>query len=121
MHVVKSVIVVILLLGGYFFLAAGVIGLIRLPDVYNRMHAMGKCDTLGAGLAFLAMVILIEGTSNVVKVLMIMGMVLIVSPVMTHLIMKTAYDRGTPMTKGTLSIDVYEQNKGKTPREEGER
>ena len=26
------------------------IGLLRLPDLYNRIHAMGKCDTLGAGL-----------------------------------------------------------------------
>ncbi len=121
MHVAKIIIVVVLLIGGYFFLAAGVIGLLRLPDVYNRMHAMGKCDTLGAGLALLAMVILIEGTSNVVKVVIIMGMILIVSPVMTHLIMKTAYGRGTPMAKGTISLDVYEPKKGKLTKEEGER
>ncbi|NMB35417.1 MAG: monovalent cation/H(+) antiporter subunit G [Firmicutes bacterium] len=121
MHVARDIIVVILLIGGYFFLAAGVLGLLRLPDVYNRMHAMGKCDTLGAGLALLAMVILIEGTSNVVKVLMIMGMILIVSPVMTHLIMRTAYDRKTPMVKGTITLDVYDQKKGKLLKEEGER
>lgn len=121
MYVARDIIVVVLLIGGYFFLAAGVIGLLRLPDVYNRMHAMGKCDTLGAGLALLAMVILIEGTPNVVKVLMIMGMILIVSPVMTHLIMKTTYDRGTPMVKGTLTINAYDQKKGKLLKEEGER
>ncbi|NMB40648.1 MAG: monovalent cation/H(+) antiporter subunit G [Firmicutes bacterium] len=121
MDVVKDVIVIILLLGGYFFLAAAVIGLIRLPDVYNRMHAMGKYDTLGAGLALLAMVILVQGASNVIKVLMIMGMILIVSPVMTHLIMKTAYDKGTPMVKGTFNLNVYDQKKGKLSKEEGER
>ena len=36
-----------------FFLAVAVIGLLRLPDLYNRIHAMGKCDTLGAGLILL--------------------------------------------------------------------
>ena len=32
---------------GIFFLAAGAVGLIRFPDFYTRMHASGKCDTLG--------------------------------------------------------------------------
>jgi multicomponent Na+:H+ antiporter subunit G len=120
MHVARDVIVLIFLIGGYFFLAAGVIGLLRLPDLYNRMHAMGKCDTLGSGLAFIAMIILFPKDSNAVKVLLIMGMILIVSPVMTHLIMKTAYDRGTPMVKGTITRNLYKK-KGKLLKEEGER
>nr|NIQ97677.1 sodium:proton antiporter [Desulfuromonadales bacterium] len=42
-----------LLLGGCFFIITGGVGLLRLPDVYSRMHASGITDTLGAGL-FLA-------------------------------------------------------------------
>ena len=33
---------------GVFFLMMGAIGLVRFPDFYARMHAAGKCDTLGA-------------------------------------------------------------------------
>jgi multicomponent Na+:H+ antiporter subunit G len=32
---------------GLFFFVVGVIGIIRLPDVYSRLHASGKVATLG--------------------------------------------------------------------------
>lgn len=112
MQAAKEIIVLVLLIGGYFFLAAGVIGLLRLPDLYNRIHAMGKCDTLGICLPLLAMLILIPGASNKIKLLMIFGIILTVNPVMTHLIMKTAYDRGTPMVGGTFVTDLYSDKKG---------
>ena len=35
---------------GFGFVFAGVIGILRLPDFYCRLHAMGKCDTLGVAL-----------------------------------------------------------------------
>ena len=39
---------------GAFFLLVGTIGLLRLPDVYNRLHATSKATTLGAASMFLA-------------------------------------------------------------------
>ncbi|MGY8961163.1 MAG: cation:proton antiporter, partial [Alphaproteobacteria bacterium] len=39
-----------LILSGTFFVLTGAIGLVRLPDVYTRMHGAGVVDTLGAGL-----------------------------------------------------------------------
>ncbi|MFU8877004.1 MAG: cation:proton antiporter, partial [Wenzhouxiangellaceae bacterium] len=36
-----------LLLTGAFFFLAGTIGLLRLPDVYCRLHALTKADNLG--------------------------------------------------------------------------
>ena len=41
----KEILAMVLMSGGFFFLAVSAIGLIRMPDVYNRMHALGKCDT----------------------------------------------------------------------------
>ena len=35
----------------------GVIGVLRLPDFYTRLHAMGKCDTLGVALVLVALAI----------------------------------------------------------------
>ena len=37
---------------GLFFLAIGSIGIIKMPDIYCKLHASGKCDTLGIFLAF---------------------------------------------------------------------
>lgn len=38
------------LLGGLFFFIAGTLGVLRFPDVYSRLHAVTKADTLGLGL-----------------------------------------------------------------------
>ena len=51
--VVLDIVSWILILSGAFFVVTGAIGLVRLPDVYTRMHGAGVVDTLGAGL-FLA-------------------------------------------------------------------
>ncbi|MFC7177274.1 monovalent cation/H(+) antiporter subunit G [Halosegnis marinus] len=39
---------------GAFFLFIGTVGLLRLPDVYNRMHATSKATTIGASSILLA-------------------------------------------------------------------
>jgi multicomponent Na+:H+ antiporter subunit G len=45
---VRAVVVTALVVVGTFFLFVGTVGLLRLPDVYNRMHATSKAATLGA-------------------------------------------------------------------------
>ncbi len=46
MNVVAGVMLVL----GFGFVLSGVIGILRFPDFYCRLHAMGKCDTLGVAL-----------------------------------------------------------------------
>ena len=50
----QAAVVVALVAVGLFFLVVGTVGLVRLPDVYNRMHATSKATTLGAASIFLA-------------------------------------------------------------------
>ena len=38
------------LTAGTLFFVAGTLGLLRFPDVYSRLHAVTKADTLGLGL-----------------------------------------------------------------------
>ncbi len=95
------------ILSGFFFLAVGVIGLLRLPDVYTRMHAMGKCDTLGAGLVLVGLMLLIADITNITKLILILVMIATINPIITHLIAKTAYNRGTPMAEGSYLINDY--------------
>jgi len=95
------------LIGGFFFLIVGVLGLLRLPDVYTRMHALGKCDTLGTGMVLVGLMFLIHDVTNVTKLVLIMVMIVTINPVITHLIAKTAYNRGTPMAEGSFLINDY--------------
>lgn len=100
-------IAVFFLLSGFFFLIVGVVGLLRLPDVYTRMHALGKCDTLGTGMVLIGLMFLIHDITNVTKLILIMVMIITINPVITHLIAKTAYNRGTPMAEGSFLINDY--------------
>ena len=53
-EMVQNVTVVVLVAFGVFFLAVGTVGLLRFPNVYNRMHATSKPTTLGTAAVFLA-------------------------------------------------------------------
>lgn len=53
----RAAVVTLLIAVGSFFLMVGTVGLLRLPDVYNRLHATSKATTLGAASIFLAGVV----------------------------------------------------------------
>jgi len=80
----------ILLAGGSFFVIAGAIGMLRFPDFYTRLHAVGVCDTMGAGL-LLAGLMLQSGLSlTTVKLLLIFYFVIFTGPTATHALAETA-------------------------------
>lgn len=58
-----------LALGGFFFVA-GTLGLLRFPDVYSRLHAVTKADTLGLGLVVLGLCLLAESWQAIAMMLM---------------------------------------------------
>jgi multicomponent Na+:H+ antiporter subunit G len=87
------------LAGGFFFTLVGTIGLLRFPDFYTRLHATGKCDTLGEGLIIVGLMIYhlfhYSGTLLVpAKLLFLILFIFIANPTATHAIMKAAYLTG---------------------------
>ncbi|RZN38834.1 MAG: monovalent cation/H(+) antiporter subunit G [Methanosarcinales archaeon] len=91
---ITNVLTVMLLLIGAFFMLAGTIGFVRFPDFYSRMHATGKCDTLGEGLMLVALIIYGGVTFVSVKILFLIAFILLANPTSTHAIAKAAYDVG---------------------------
>lgn len=82
------------LLLGVGFCAIGSVGLLRLPDVFTRLHASSLTDTLGAGLV-LAGLMLQSGWSLVsAKLLMIFLIILFMSCTTTHAVAKAAFTSG---------------------------
>ena len=61
----------IFILLGCFFLVVGGIGVLRLPDVYTRMHAAGITDTMATGLLIVGMAFQAGFTLVTVKLLLI--------------------------------------------------
>ena len=104
---IREYIAVFFLISGFFFLVVAVVGLLRLPDIYTRMHSTGKCDTLGTGLLLIGLMLLILDITNIAKLFLIGLMISTINPVITHVIAKEAYNRGTPMVEGSFLINDY--------------
>lgn len=94
MQMIRDAAIVILLAGGVFFFFVGILGLIRLPDVYSRMHATTKSDTLGAGLVLAAIILHYGMDGAALRVGAIILFIAITTPVAAHLIARAAYRAG---------------------------
>jgi len=87
------------LAAGSFFYVVGALGLLRMPDVFTRMHATSVSDTFGAFL-MLAGMLLQAGISLVsLKLIVIIAIILYTGPVATHALARAARHAGIePLT-----------------------
>ena len=85
--------IIVGMLGCLFFVGGG-IGLLRLPDVFSRLHAATKADNLGLGLIVLAGLLQIESWHDALKLLLIWVLILLSSTTTCHLIAKAALAEG---------------------------
>ena len=89
-----------LLLLGLLFILLGVVGILRLPDFYTRLHAMGKCDTLGVALVLIALALYTGLTLSTAKLLLIAVFIGLANPTATHALGRAALKAGlTPWTR----------------------
>ena len=82
------------LLLGTAVLLVGALGLVRLPNLFSRIHAVGMIDTAGVAFITLGMIIH-EGFSLVSVKLAVVGVFLFfTSPIATHAVAQVAHRSG---------------------------
>jgi len=88
---------------GTFLMVVTALGLLRLPDVFCRMHAAGKAGTLGVVLIILGAVIALAGTPNDVSIrgLLAVAFQFLTTPAATHLLARAAYVCDYPLSERT--------------------
>lgn len=101
----EGISVFLLLLGAAFMLLAS-IGLLRMPDIYMRMHSSTKSSTLGLGLIMLGVALRFDDFAIAVRALSILLFMLATAPVAAHMIGRAAYFSGVPLWEGTLSDEM---------------
>jgi len=84
----------IFLLSGSFFAIVGGIGVIRMPDLFTRLHAAGVTDTGGAGLVLVGLMFQGGLSLITVKLLLILGFLWFSSPVSTYALARAALAGG---------------------------
>ena len=90
----------VMMVSGFFILCGvvalliGSLGLLRLPDVYCRIHAVGMIDTAGASFIILGMIIHEGFTLVSVKLVLIGVFLFFTSPIATHAVAQVAHKSG---------------------------
>ncbi len=90
---------------GLAFDLLGAIGLVRLPDVYNRAQAATKCVTLGTCMVLVgtALVGASAGTWDMfIKGVICAMFILLTSPVGAHAVCRGAYVSGVNLWEGSV-------------------
>ena len=104
---VREIVAGLFVLTGVFFFIVSTIGLLRFPDIYTRLHATAKGDTLGIGLCLVGSMIYLGFSITSLKVLVIILFVWITNPSAAHLIAKSAYKAGVAPKEGDFRVFDY--------------
>ncbi|MDY6764452.1 MAG: monovalent cation/H(+) antiporter subunit G [Halobacteria archaeon] len=90
--VVTSVLIVV----GLFFVFAGTLGLLRMPNVYNRLHATTKATTIGASSLLLANMIYLGPAEIDTGLRAVLGIIFLflTAPTGAHMISRSAQRMG---------------------------
>ena len=107
-------------LAGSCFLFLGALGVLRMPDIYNRMQAGTKATTLGSILTLVG--IGIYRPEWLPRMLILAGFVLMTNPLSSHALARAAHAAGLPLADGTVVDrlrEAEESDPGDAPPGEG--
>ena len=74
----------LLLFLGVLFILVGSIGLLRMSDVFTRMHAAGVTDTIGAAAIILGLMLVAGWTIVLIKLLIVLLFLMLLNPTACH-------------------------------------
>jgi len=113
---ILNIVTLFFLLVGLTFLCLGMLGLLRFPDVYNRLHATTKVATLGA-LGVLMSIIIQAGYSPMgVKAFTVAVFILLTAPISGHMIGRAAYHSGVKLCESSCFDEYGPTKEAKSPR-----
>lgn len=92
--------------GGIFFMVVGAIGVLRMPDVYTRLHAAGMTDTMGAGLILIGLTFQAGLTLVAVRLMLVWAFLLFTSPISTHALARAALSGGVEPLRADVPGDA---------------
>ncbi len=83
-----------LILAGLFFLVVAALGMLRLPDVFTRSHALSLTDSLGAFLVLSGLALYQGFSMNLLKILAVLALIYLLNPIIAHATIRAALRSG---------------------------
>ena len=99
----------IIVIAGIVFILFGVIGIIKFKDFYTRILVTSKIDTVGVITTVIGTAVKHGISFFSLKVLLLMGIMIIINPLATHMIARSAYLSGYQRF-GQSSEDNYNED-----------
>jgi multicomponent Na+:H+ antiporter subunit G len=101
MNLVKQLLTLILTGGGSLFILLAAIGLLRMPDLFTRMHPSSKAATLGTVLILIGVAVHFGNGAIVVRAVLICLFLFLTAPVAAHIIARAGFLSGVPLAEET--------------------
>ena len=108
MNELHEIIGLVIIALGVMFDLLGCIGMIRFPDVYNRLQAGTKCVTLGVCLILVGTIVLADTAPMQFKALLCIVFILITSPTAAHALARAARRSGIALWEESV-VDQFER------------
>lgn len=115
-EIIMSSLIAFFILGGAFFTAVSAIGVIRLPDVYSRMHAASKSSTLGVMMMMIGTFLYfwyMDGYMDS-KLFLAILFIFITAPVSAHMLSRSAFHTGVTPYKLTVLNELKRDEMGES-------
>ena len=106
---VRILLALLLLFLGTLVLAVSVLGLFRLRDVLERLHAGALADTLGALLMLSGLGLLWGFSAQTVKLALLLAILWLTAPVASHLVVRMELITGRDLDPGQLEGEGEEE------------
>ncbi|NNJ70238.1 MAG: monovalent cation/H(+) antiporter subunit G [Kiritimatiellales bacterium] len=94
---IREILVTVFLLAGGLLSLVAAVGVIRLPDLFIRMHAATKTGTVGVSAVTIAMMIHFANITVTSRGVLVIAFFLLTAPVAAHMIGRAAYRIGVPL------------------------
>lgn len=102
-NIAADIFAIFCLLIGLFFMFVGALGVLRLPDVYHRLHGATKATTLGLLGLLLAVVFHLGEMVVMIKAALTLLFAFVAVPVGSHILSRAAMFDRAHQWEGTLS------------------
>jgi len=104
---------------GYIFIIIGLVfdffgclGLVRFPDVFNRLHSSIKCVTLGTSSILFGLFLYKGFTPAGIKAILCIVFLILTAPVSAHVLARSAHKSGVKLWNGSV-CDKYAEDQGR--------
>ena len=85
---------IVLIVIGLLFLVIGSIGILRLPDVFSRAHALALTDSVGAVFVLAGLAVYEGWTVNLLRIVVVLLLIYLMNPAIAHATLRAAYRAG---------------------------